>query len=136
MVCMARKDNKPNKVNTRKRGKAKGKIADVKIDGLKKEYIAHSKINSALDTGADVANFSYLKSENERIFTTYVEVKYPRYHDTEAKILEDIASQIQDKNVRGTIVLYSELPCCQSCTNIILEFKRMFPGIKLKVYVE
>ncbi len=47
-------------------------IADVEIQGLKKEYIAHSKINAALDTGANVANFSYLKSENECIFTTYV----------------------------------------------------------------
>lgn len=111
-------------------------IADVKIEGLKNEYIAHSKINSALDTGADVANFSYLKSEKERIFTTYVEVKYPRYHDTVAKILEDNASQIQDKNVRGTIILYSELSCCQSCTNIIKEFRQLFPNIKLKIFVE
>ena len=111
-------------------------IADVKISGLKSEYVAHSKINSALDTGADVANFSFLKSENERIFTTYVEVNYPRYHDTEAKILEDIASQIKDINVSGTVRMYSELPCCQSCSNIILEFKRKFPNIELKVYVE
>ncbi len=66
----------------------------------------------------------------------YVEVNYPRYHDTEAKILEDIASQIEDVNINGTIRLYSELPCCQSCSNIILEFKRRFPNIKLKIYVE
>ena len=83
-----------------------------------------------------VADFSYLKPENERIFTTYVDDQYPRYHDTEAKILEDIASQITDSNISGTINLYSELPCCQSCSNIILEFRRKFPNIKLNVYVE
>lgn len=66
-----------------------------------------------------VADFSYLKPENERIFTAYVDDQYPRYYDTEAKILEDIASQITDPNVSGTINLYSELPCCQSYSNII-----------------
>ena len=111
-------------------------VADVDIPGIKDNFVAHSKINAEFDKGADVADFSYLKPENERIFTTYVDDQYPRYHDTEAKILEDIASQITDSNVSGTINLYSELPCCQSCSNIILEFRRKFPNIKLNVYVE
>lgn len=111
-------------------------VADVDVPGIKDNFLAHSKINSEFDKGADIAEFSYLKPENERIFTTYVDDKYPRYHDTEAKILEDIASQITDSNISGTINLYSELPCCQSCSNIILEFRRKFPNIKLNVYVE
>lgn len=83
-----------------------------------------------------VADFSYLKPENERIFTAYVDDQYPRYYDTEAKILEDIASQITDPNVSGTINLYSGLPCCQSYSNIILEFRKMFPNIELNIFVE
>lgn len=75
-------------------------------------------------------------THNEGIFTTYVVDQFPRYHDTEAKILEDIASQITAPNVIGTINLYSELPCCQSCSNIIMEFRRMFPNIKLNIFVE
>lgn len=110
--------------------------ADVNIQGVKDSFVAHSKINGESDKGANVADFSYLKSENERIFTTYVDDQYPRYHDTEAKILEDIASQITDTNISGTINLYSELPCCKSCSNIILEFRRMFPNIELNVFIE
>ncbi len=111
-------------------------VADVDVPGIKDNFVAHSKINAELDKGADVADFSYLKPENERIFTLYVDDQYPRYHDIEAKILEDIASQITDPNVSGTINLYSELPCCQSCSNIILEFRRMFPNIELNIFVE
>ena len=123
----------PN-TNLAKRGNMA--VADVDIPDIKDNFVAHSKINTEFDKGADVAEFSYLKPENERIFTTYVDDQYPRYHDTEAKILEDIASQITDPNISGTINLYFELPCCQSCTNIILEFRRRFPNIKLNVYVE
>ena len=111
-------------------------VADVDVPGIKDNFLAHSKINDVLDKGFDIADFSYLKSENERIFTSYVNDQYPRYHDTEAKILEDIAYQITDPNVSGTINLYSELPCCQSCSNIILEFRRMFPNIELNIFVE
>ena len=111
-------------------------VADVDVPGIKDNFVAHSKINDVLDKGFDIADFSYLKSENERIFTSYVNDQYPRYHDTEAKILEDIASQITDPNVSGKINLYSELPCCQSCSNIILEFRRMFPNIELNIFVE
>ncbi len=111
-------------------------VADVNILGVKDNFVAHSKINMEMDKGADVADFSYLKPESERIFTTYVEDQYPRYHDTEAKILEDIASQISDPNVSGTIDLYSEQACCQSCSNIIFEFRSMFPNITLNIFVE
>ena len=123
----------PN-TNLAKRGNMA--VADVDVPGIKDNFVAHSKINAELDKGADVADFSYFKAENERIFTSYVDDQYPRYHDTEAKILEDIASQITDPNVSGTINLYSELPYCQSCSNIILEFRRMFPNIELNIFVE
>ena len=123
----------PN-TNLAKRGNMA--VADVDVPGIKDNFVAHSKINAKFDKGGDVADFSYLKSENERFFTTYVDDQYPRYHDTEAKILEDIASQITDSNISGIVNLYSELPCCQSCSNIILEFRRKFPNIKLNVYVE
>ncbi len=118
--------------------KNKGNMAtaDVDISGLKSEYYAHSKINSSTDIGADVADFSYLKNSNDRIFSTYEEVGYSRYHDTEAKILEDIAANIKNSNMAGNIDLYTELPACQSCTNVIMEFRRMFPNIKLNVYTK
>ncbi len=111
-------------------------VADVSIQGIKDKFYAHSKINSITDKGADVAEFSLLKSSDERFFTSYVDDKYPRYHDTEAKILGDIASQIENPDISGKINLYSELPCCQSCSNIILEFRMKFPNIQLNIYVQ
>ena len=59
-----------------------------------------------------------------------------RYHDTEAKILEDIASQIKEPNISGTINLFTERPPCESCSNIIEEFKEKFPNIELNVFSE
>ncbi|WP_312354511.1 deaminase domain-containing protein, partial [Aminipila sp.] len=118
-------------------------MADVKIEGIKSEFSAHSKIDSMSDKGADIADFSLKKPETERIFETYepaaskIDGKpFDRFHDTEAKILEDIASQVKEPKVFGTIDLYTELPACQSCTNIIFEFRRKFPNIKLNVYTK
>ena len=65
--------------------------------------MAHSRIHSNTSKGADVADFPM--SKEDKIFTTYVEDKFPRFNDTEAKILEDIASQI-----KGKITLFTELP--------------------------
>ena len=61
-------------------------------------------------------------------------MEYPRFHDTEAKILEDIASQIKDPHISGKINLYTEKLACQSCTNIIFEFRRLFPNIELNIF--
>jgi hypothetical protein len=64
-------------------------------------------------------DFSFTPSEEARIFTRYVEDGFPRYNDTEDKILEDIASQIDDPSISGEINLFTELDACQSCKAII-----------------
>ncbi|WP_218923633.1 deaminase domain-containing protein, partial [Bacillus pseudomycoides] len=117
--------------------------ADVKIPGLKDKFNAHSKINSKFDKGADVEEFSMLKPESERIFKSYEPsaskpdaTKFDKFHDTEAKILEDIASQIKNPNISGKIDLYTELPACQSCSNIILEFRKRYPNIHLNIHTK
>lgn len=61
------------------------------------------------------------------------EAPFYRYRDTEAKILEDIASQI-DESTTGAIDLYTELDPCQSCSSIILEFRKKFPDITLNIF--
>lgn len=109
-------------------------IANVQIDGLPNEFIAHSKIHNASSKGADIANFSYTR--DNKLFDSYVIDKFPRYNDTEAKILEDIGSRIKDLTISGKINLYTELPPCQSCSNIILEFKQKYPNIELNVFTK
>ena len=45
-------------------------------------------------------------------------------------------SGMQEKRWTGSMTprIYTELDACQSCTNIIFEFRRMFPNIKLNVF--
>lgn len=79
-------------------------------------------------------DFSPAPSEKDRIFKNYVNDGYPRYNDTEAEILEDIASRIKDPKLEGEINIFSELDCCRSCTNIVLESRRKFPSIKVNIF--
>ncbi|MGX7420747.1 deaminase domain-containing protein, partial [Carnobacterium gallinarum] len=117
--------------------------ADVNVTGLPDTFMAHSQIDSLTDKGADLGDFSMKNSESERFFKNYEPSastingrKYDRFHDTEAKILEDIASKITDPNTFGTIDLFTELPACQSCSNIILEFRSKFPNIQLNIFTK
>ncbi|WP_348624434.1 deaminase domain-containing protein [Paenibacillus peoriae] len=107
-------------------------VADVSIPGIKKKFQAHSQIHSADSVGRDVGDFSY--SKVDKSLESYVDDEFPRFNDTEAKILEDIASQIKDPNVKGRIDLFTELDACQSCSNLIMEFRRKFPNIDFNVY--
>jgi hypothetical protein len=109
-------------------------VAKVEITGIKKEFQAHSQIHSSDSLGNNLGDFTH--SKETKSFETYVEDRFPRLNDTEAKILEDISSQIKDPNVSGKIDIYTELDACQSCTNLIMEFRRKFPNIKLNVYSE
>ncbi|MEK3683772.1 deaminase domain-containing protein [Paenibacillus sp. FSL R10-2736] len=107
-------------------------VADVNIPGIQKGFQAHSQIHSSDSVGSNVGDFS--SSKVDKSLETYVDDEFPRFNDTEAKILEDIASQIKDPNVKGRIDLFTELDACQSCSNLIMEFRRKFPNIELNVY--
>lgn len=112
-------------------------VADVNISGLKSEFKAHSRIHKEYEGG-----FSYVigegkfpaKSVNHKGETDAPNA-FLRANDTERKILEDISRQLgDDKPVKGTIDLFTELPACGSCTDIILQFRKEYPNIKLNVY--
>ncbi|WP_353056153.1 deaminase domain-containing protein [Priestia koreensis] len=122
-------DRKVKKMST-----ANVAVAEVSILGIKKEFQAHSQIHSSDSLGSNVGDFSY--SKTDRLLETYVDDEFPRFNDTEAKILEDIASQIKDPNTKGRIDLFTDLAACQSCTNLIMEFRRKYPNIELNVYSE
>ena len=125
--------------NSKLRNRGNMGMAEVKIQGIKQQFIAHSKINNIDDKGYHVEDFSLLKEENDRIFTQYKKISsweggelYDRFVDTEAKILEHIGSLITSDS-EGSIILYTEKPPCQSCSSIISEFREKFPKIKLTV---
>jgi hypothetical protein len=60
-----------------------------------------------------------------------------RAADTEYKLLNWLAQNLNENmdgaQTRGRIVLYSQFSVCESCANVILEFKRMFPLIDVLV---
>lgn len=127
--------NSQKKIVNRKLDRlGKGNVATAKVDipELKTDFKAHSQLHSK-DSLGNMDDFSVTPTEKDRIFKNYVEDDYLRYNDTEAKILEDIASQLKDPNIKGEINLFSELDCCQSCSNLILEFRKKYPNIKINI---
>ncbi|MBE5396446.1 hypothetical protein HT747_14990 [Brevibacillus borstelensis] len=112
-------------------------VADVNISGLKTEFKAHSRIHKenadGFSTVTGEGQFP-AKSVNQK-GEVNGEGAFPRDNDTERKILEDIANQLgNNKQVKGTIDLFTELPACGSCSDIILKFRQEYPNIKLNVY--
>ncbi|WP_114195836.1 deaminase domain-containing protein [Edaphovirga cremea] len=58
-----------------------------------------------------------------------------RGFDTESKLLEHF-NNYTDKNVSGTMYLYSERFFCDSCSNVINNFVREFKNIRFIGYME
>lgn len=117
--------------------------AEVDIQGInKKEFFAHSSVNESTDKGAisgislkpqgePAFNAKKVDPDNVRIDTPEA---YLRDYDTEYKILNDIASQLAgNKNAKGTINLFTERLTCQSCSDVILAFRREYPNITVNV---
>lgn len=67
-----------------------------------------------------------------------------RPSDTEAALLEYVSSQLQsykqripgatDINLTGKLAIYTELTPCNSCQNIVRQFRGKYPNIGLDVY--
>jgi hypothetical protein len=79
--------------------------------------------------------------DGERFFTTITD-KYPREFDSEVKLLENIAQQYvnlpgvvkdgdQYRGISGSIDLFTERAPCQSCADVIQQFRQMFPDLEI-----
>jgi hypothetical protein len=55
-----------------------------------------------------------------------------RAFDSEVFLLEDLATRLNPRST-GTIHLYSERPVCESCEDVIGQFKAAFPGININI---
>lgn len=69
------------------------------------------------------------------LFETFeVPPGHSRAYDSEYKLLEELAFRYaQTPEVEGIINLFTERPPCDSCTNVIGQFRRQFPNIILTV---
>ena len=109
-------------------------FADVSINGLKTDWFAHSQIQilSDIKPAEAVSNIS-LKPTNPT-FQAYKVGEYIRDVNTEFKILNDIAKALGDNtSAVGKIKLFTELPPCSSCSNVIAQFTEKYPNIIIEV---
>jgi len=119
--------------------------AVAKIEGLEKvEYFAHSGVDRKGEVSSvairGIENIS-LRPKHGRFEVLCVnredEIEgadcFPRYSDTEYKILEDLASRLPDSAVSGRVRLYTDLPPCASCRHVMQQFLEAYPRIQLQV---
>jgi hypothetical protein len=91
------------------------------VEGLVDAKIAVSGVRS----GGSVA----LGMPKSPLFQTFV-VEHTRAFDSEVKIFENLARGIS-ADARGTILLISERPICDSCKEVIRQFTQRFPNIEI-----
>ncbi|NCA82618.1 MAG: hypothetical protein EOM72_07695 [Opitutae bacterium] len=120
--------------------------AIAKIDGLEKvEYFAHSGVDRRGEISAAAAavieDISVRPKKGGRFEVLCVnrndEVEgedcFPRYSDTEYKILEELASRLPDPSARGRVRLYTDLPPCASCRHVMRQFLAVYTNVQMQV---
>jgi hypothetical protein len=99
-------------------------LAKINVQGQESLTVSHSGRTSKNGTAPVPQN---------RVFKTGFDPHNMAF-DSEVKILEDFASKYSDqRDVKGTIYLFTERPPCGSCTDVFQQFREMFPNIKLEV---
>ena len=119
--------------------------AVAKIDGLDKtEYFAHSGIKRQKDVESappeDIEDIS-LQRKNGRFEVLCVNHDdvvdgpgcFPRFADTEYKIIEDIASRLPDPSVTGRVRIYTDLYPCASCRHVMMQFLTAYTNVRMQV---
>lgn len=98
-------------------------VAQFEIDGATGELVGVS---------GQAARPGTVPSPTNRIFDTIQTGNNPRTLDAENKVLEQLAQQLNSTS-RGVVNLHSELPVCVSCSNVITQFQKKFPGVVVNV---
>lgn len=100
-------------------------FADFEVNGQKWTQFAHSGQKGKPGTSP---------VPEKRFFKTGID-GFDRSVDSEAKLLEEFASKYEAKakDVKGTIYLFTERPPCGSCTDVLPQFREMFPNVKIEV---
>lgn len=110
----------------------------------KNEYYAHSSIQSleefSAELGARLDGIS-LRPAVGRYATLCVNQRdivdgancWQRTVDTEYKIVEDLVARLPDVSARGRMKLYTDLPPCASCWNVLKQFMAEYPNWRVQV---
>ena len=119
--------------------------AVAKIKGVDKvEYFAHSGIQNLDDfskaTVKQLEGIS-LRPEKGRFHALCVNQNdvvdgydcWVRVVDTEYKIIEEMAAHMPDPSVKGRVKLYTDLPPCASCWNVMKQFMAVYTNVQMSV---
>ena len=119
--------------------------AVAKIERLgKTEYFAHSGIQDLRDfsgeAGKQLQDIS-LRCRKGRFTVLCVNHDdvvegadcWPRYVDTEYKILEDLAAHLPDSAAAGQVRLYTDLYPCASCRNVMKQFLAVYTNVQMQI---
>ena len=127
----------------RKRNNFAWAVAKIK-DLDKVEYFAHSGIQDLDDfskaTAKQLDGIS-LRPEKGRYHALCVNQNdvvdgpdcWVRIVDTEYKIIEEMAAHMPDKSVKGRVKLYTDLPPCASCWNVMKQFMTEYTNVNMSV---
>lgn len=120
--------------------------AVAKIDGLDKvEYFAHSGVDRrgelSAAAAATIEGISIRPKKRGRFEVLCVnhndEVEgedcFPRYSDTEYKIMEDLAAHLADPAARGRVRIYTDLYPCASCRHVMQQFLGVYTNVRIQV---
>ena len=110
----------------------------------KTEYFAHSGIQSLDGYSSPMAKQLEgisLKPENGRYHVLCVNQHdvvdgsncWVRSVDTEYKIIEDLVARLPDTSVRMRVKLYTDLPPCASCWNVLKQFMAEYENARVQV---
>ncbi|MFC7328068.1 deaminase domain-containing protein [Marinactinospora rubrisoli] len=101
--------------------KSNAAIMRFEIEGMEPQ-------TTAAASGRAIKNDGLVQTPDDRIFSANPRSQF----DSEAKLLEDLATRLPD-NPRGSIELYTERPPCSSCRRVITQFRAQFPQVDIKV---
>ncbi|WP_102878804.1 hemagglutinin repeat-containing protein [Pseudomonas protegens] len=107
-------------------------VADVHIEGLPSKIAAHSGVNRSSYGFVGRGSGNYVSE----VIPGATGHPINRMTDAEYKILDNISDMLgNNRNVKGTIDLFSELKVCASCSNVIEQFKSRYPNINVNFRV-
>ncbi len=112
-------------------------VAEVGIPGVPVEIAAHNFIPMPNNTQKALGLIS--KTENPQFSTSTVLTTDGRWvqrsGDSEAMIFESIANRLgENRNIKGTINLVTELKSCSSCLDVAEQFSKKYPNIEVNIF--
>ena len=120
--------------------KTRGNIAGAYLDDEEGLFLAHSRIDYTTDKGyKNYKGESQIVPLQSSLHYEYIDVvgedgklRTNTIHDTEAKLFEEFHNMLQTRPIKR-ITMLSERGMCDSCKNVMKQFKKEHPDVEIRV---